>query len=48
MALRAAEDTTVERLEQCFADLNCVDVCGLNPAREPSNVLGPRRGGLPS
>merc|ERR1719217_534341 len=47
-ALRAGESEQVNRLQQCFADLNCVDVCGLNPAREPSNVLGPRRGGLPS
>merc|ERR1719329_1299160 len=47
-ALRAGESEQVNRLQQCFADLNCIDVCGLNPAREPSNVLGPRRGGLPS
>jgi fructose-bisphosphate aldolase class II len=47
-ALRAGESETVARLEQCFGDLNCVNVCGLNPAAEPANVLGPRRGGLPS
>ena len=37
----------VARLTQCFGDLNCVNVCGLNPVAEPANVLGPRRGGLP-
>jgi len=26
MPVRAAEETTVERLGQCFADLNCVDI----------------------
>jgi len=46
-ALRAGETEQVERLAQCFEDLNCVNVCGLNPVTEPSNVLGPRRGGLP-
>eukprot|EP00964_Phaeocystis_antarctica_P098139 scaffold64177_cov45-Phaeocystis_antarctica.AAC.1 len=47
-AMRAGENEQVARLEQCFGDLNCVNVCGLNPAAEPANVLGPRRGGLPS
>ena len=37
---------TVARLQQCFEDLNCVGVLGLGEAPEPSNVLGPRRGGL--
>merc|ERR1719198_393981 len=46
-AIRAAETSTVERLEQCFSDLNCVNVCGLTPATEPENILLPRRGGLP-
>ena len=26
MPVRAAEETTVDRLGQCFADLNCVDI----------------------
>ena len=47
MAVRAAEDSTVARLKQCFEDLNCVGVLGLGEAPEPSNVLGPRRGALP-
>ena len=46
-AVRAAEVSTVERLQQCFEDLNCVNVCGLSPATEPENILLPRRGGLP-
>jgi fructose-bisphosphate aldolase class II len=41
MAVRAAEETTVERLSQCFDDLNCVGVLGLGEAKEPQNVLGP-------
>jgi fructose-bisphosphate aldolase class II len=47
VAVRAAEDSTVARLKQCFEDLNCVGVLGLGEAPEPSNVLGPRRGALP-
>jgi fructose-bisphosphate aldolase class II len=47
MAVRAAEDSTVERLKQCFEDLNCVGRLGLGEAPEPANVLGPRRGALP-
>ena len=47
MAVRAAEDSTVNRLKQCFEDLNCVGRLGLGEAPEPSNVLGPRRGALP-
>merc|ERR1712087_497136 len=54
MPIRSAEDTTVQRLQQCFEDLNCIGVLGLGDASEPSNVLGPegeapraRRGGLP-
>jgi len=46
-SLRSAESSTVDRLEQCFADLNCIGVLGLGEAPEPSNVLGPRRGALP-
>jgi len=28
--MRSAETSTVERLGQCFADLNCVNVLGLH------------------
>jgi len=45
-AMRAGETSTVDRLQQCFEDLNCVGVLGLQ-APEVNNVLGPRRGGLP-
>jgi len=47
MSIRAAEDSTAKRLQQCFEDLLCVGVLGLGEAPEPSNVLGPRRGALP-
>jgi len=47
MPVRAAEDSTVDRLMQCFEDLNCVGVLGLGEAPEPKMVLGPRRGSLP-
>jgi len=55
MPVRSAETSTVDRLKQCFEDLNCVNVLGMGEAEEPSNVLGPemdrprgaRRGGLP-
>jgi len=47
MAVRSAEDSTVDRLKQCFEDLNCVGRLGLGEAPEPANVLGPRRGALP-
>eukprot|EP00933_Yihiella_yeosuensis_P084333 TRINITY_DN98774_c0_g1_i1.p1 TRINITY_DN98774_c0_g1~~TRINITY_DN98774_c0_g1_i1.p1 ORF type:complete len:528 (-),score=109.18 TRINITY_DN98774_c0_g1_i1:144-1490(-) len=46
--LRYAEESTVRRLEQSFQDLNCVNVLGLGPPEAAQNVLGPRRGGLPS
>jgi fructose-bisphosphate aldolase class II len=46
--MRAAEVSTVARLKQCFEDLNCVGRLGLEEAGDPSNVLGPRRGGLPN
>ena len=46
--MRAAEVSTVDRLKQCFEDLNCVGRLGLEEAGDPSNVLGPRRGGLPN
>ncbi len=54
--IRAAEDSTVERLLQCFRDLNCVDVLGLGSAKDPANVCeslsktlpaGKVKGGLP-
>jgi len=46
--LRKAEESTVERLHQCFKDLKCVNILGLPPPGKPNNVLGPRRGGLPA
>eukprot|EP00542_Grammatophora_oceanica_P005822 CAMPEP_0194070168 /NCGR_PEP_ID=MMETSP0009_2-20130614/88036_1 /TAXON_ID=210454 /ORGANISM="Grammatophora oceanica, Strain CCMP 410" /LENGTH=435 /DNA_ID=CAMNT_0038723425 /DNA_START=46 /DNA_END=1353 /DNA_ORIENTATION=+ len=45
--LRAAEVRTVERLEQSYADLKCVNILGLPEMKEPTNLLGPRRGALP-
>jgi len=45
--LRAAEVNTVSRLDQCFADLKCQNILGLGEVKEASNVLQPRRGGLP-
>jgi hypothetical protein len=45
--LRAAEESTVERLTQSFEDLKCQNICGLGEKVEAMNVLGPRRGGLP-
>jgi len=45
--MRAAETNTVNRLDQCFADLKCTNILGLGAAEEADNVLGPRRGGLP-
>jgi len=45
--LRAAEKNTVDRLGKAFEDLNCQNVLGLGPPREPANTLGPRRGALP-
>jgi len=54
MSLRAAEASTVARLEQCFEDLNCVGILGLGDMAEPENVLestvygpGARKGALP-
>jgi fructose-bisphosphate aldolase class II len=46
-SMRAAETNTVNRLDQCFADLKCTNILGLGAAEEADNVLGPRRGGLP-
>ena len=45
--MRAAEVNTVKRLETAFADLKCQNVLGLGAKTTASNVLGPRRGGLP-
>ena len=42
--MRAAETNTVQRLDQCFADLKCTNILGLGEVTEASNVLGPRRG----
>jgi len=55
MPVRAAEETTVDRLMQCFEDLNCVGILGMGDMAEPSNVLtssvyreaGARKGALP-
>lgn len=44
--MRAAEKSTVERLNQTFKDLKCVDILGLDKY-DTENILGPRRGGLP-
>mmetsp|Transcript_67037 Transcript_67037/g.187452 ORF Transcript_67037/g.187452 Transcript_67037/m.187452 type:complete len:432 (+) Transcript_67037:85-1380(+) len=45
--LRAAEINTVSRLGKCFEDLKCQNILGLGKVQDASNVLGPRRGGLP-
>jgi fructose-bisphosphate aldolase class II len=45
--MRAGEVTTVDRLEQSFADLRCQNILGLGEMEEAENTLGPRRGGLP-
>ena len=45
--MRAGEVNTVERLDQCFADLKCTNILGLAEVGEAENVLEPRRGGLP-
>ena len=50
MPVRSAEESTVSRLEQCFSDLNCQNVLGMDPARPPRNVMEPegaKKGGLP-
>ena len=38
--MRAAETNTVARLDQCFADLKCVNVLGLEKPAKAENVLG--------
>lgn len=45
--LRAAEVNTVARLKQSFGDLKCQNILGLGEKPAATNVLGPRRGGLP-
>jgi len=52
--MRAGEENTVARLDQCFADLKCTNILGLGAASEAENVLqasnndfGPKKGGLP-
>jgi len=45
--MRAGEVQTVKRLETAFADLKCQNILGLGEKSDASNVLGPRRGGLP-
>ena len=45
--LRAGEVNTVARLGKSFEDLKCQNILGLGQMSEASNVLGPRRGGLP-
>lgn len=45
--IRAAETSTVDRLEQCYKDLKCQNVLGLGTPSLAENVFGPRRGSLP-
>jgi len=45
--MRSAEVNTVKRLEQCFSDLNCQQICGMGDKSVASNVFGPSLGGLP-
>ena len=45
--MRATKNQTVKRLAQSFADLKYQNVLGLAEDSPASNVLGPRRGGLP-
>lgn len=45
--MRAAEISTVERLEKSFADLKCQNILGCGESSTAQNILGPRRGGLP-
>jgi len=55
MPIRSAEVTTVQRLQQCFEDLNCVGILGLGDMKDPQNVMtsnvyreaGARKGALP-
>jgi len=53
--IRSAETTTVDRLMETFADLNCMNVCGIGKPAEAGldlqdtgmNVFKKRKGGLP-
>jgi len=45
-SLRSAETSTVDRLQQCFEDLNCVGILGMGEMKEPENVLGSFSKGL--
>lgn len=45
--MRAGEVNTVNRLNQCFSDLKCQNILGLDKIGAAENVLEPRRGGLP-
>ena len=42
--VRSAEESTVDRLQQCFSDLNCVDILGVAGAKVAS---AGSTGGLP-
>ncbi len=42
--MRAAETSTVTRLNQCFADLKCTNILG---GVTEGSALGARVGGLP-
>jgi len=48
VCMRAAEESTVKRLQKCFDDLRSVGCMGLGKPEEATNVRGPRRGGLPA
>jgi hypothetical protein len=45
--MRSAEETTVARLSQCFEDLKCQGICGMDSKKTAGNVFGPALGGLP-
>jgi len=47
-AMRAGEVSTEDRLGQCFADLNCVNVCGLKDMTPASSSSGPPWADCPS
>jgi fructose-bisphosphate aldolase class II len=46
-SMRAAETSTVDRLTQCFEDLKCQGICGMETKKPAQNVFGPAIGGLP-
>ena len=47
MPVRSAEQTTVARLQQCFSDLNCVNVLGMGAAASPTSASRKGTGALP-